>query len=250
MSLTFIGRVGASRTGAVHSATDVAIGTASSNRRVICFIAGGTAGGRPIVSGVIGGVDDDAFGSGSGNGCITGYVSAVVPTGTTADISVTLSNDDFFTVDFLVYTVENDEFDISEAVTATDTSASSTELTFDYTAAAGATTAIVMGSTNGGGKGSIDSPTSPWVIDRSGTFGSVSLAVSLDEETAGAKSVLFDWGGSDIPSSGFALSIPPFPAGGAAAITGTATTGMTETDVIAGGKTIIITLTGDTWIEN
>lgn len=33
-----------------------------------------------------------------------------------------------------------------------------------------------------------------------------------------------------------------------AAITGTATASMTEADVVAGGKTIIITLTGDTWI--
>lgn len=36
--------------------------------------------------------------------------------------------------------------------------------------------------------------------------------------------------------------------GGSAAVTGTATTGITETDVVNGSKTIIITLTGDTWI--
>ena len=33
-----------------------------------------------------------------------------------------------------------------------------------------------------------------------------------------------------------------------AAITGTATANIVEGDVVAGGKTIIITLTGDTWI--
>ena len=33
-----------------------------------------------------------------------------------------------------------------------------------------------------------------------------------------------------------------------AAITGTATASITEADVVAGGKTIIITLTGDTWV--
>src|SRR3989337_4566204 len=33
-----------------------------------------------------------------------------------------------------------------------------------------------------------------------------------------------------------------------AAITGTATANINEGDVVAGGKTIIITLTGDTWI--
>lgn len=37
-------------------------------------------------------------------------------------------------------------------------------------------------------------------------------------------------------------------AGATAAITGTVTSAITETDVVAGGKTIIITLTGDTWV--
>jgi hypothetical protein len=36
--------------------------------------------------------------------------------------------------------------------------------------------------------------------------------------------------------------------GGSAAVTGTATASITEGDVVAGSKTIIITLTGDTWI--
>jgi hypothetical protein len=35
-----------------------------------------------------------------------------------------------------------------------------------------------------------------------------------------------------------------------AAITGTATESIDESDIVAGGKTIIITLTGDTWISN
>jgi hypothetical protein len=34
----------------------------------------------------------------------------------------------------------------------------------------------------------------------------------------------------------------------AAALTGTATASITEADIVAGGKTIIITLTGDTWV--
>lgn len=37
-------------------------------------------------------------------------------------------------------------------------------------------------------------------------------------------------------------------AGGSAAVTGTATASIVEADVVAGGKTIIITLTGDTWV--
>jgi len=39
-------------------------------------------------------------------------------------------------------------------------------------------------------------------------------------------------------------------AAGSAAITGTATESITEADIVTGGKTIIITLTGDTWIAN
>ena len=40
-----------------------------------------------------------------------------------------------------------------------------------------------------------------------------------------------------------------FPSSGvSAAITGTATASITETDIVTGGKTIIITLTGDTWV--
>ena len=41
---------------------------------------------------------------------------------------------------------------------------------------------------------------------------------------------------------------PRGAAGGTAALTGTATASMTENDVVAGGKVITITLTGDTWV--
>ena len=37
-------------------------------------------------------------------------------------------------------------------------------------------------------------------------------------------------------------------AGTSAALTGTITAGVTEADIVTGGKTLIITLTGDTWI--
>ena len=40
------------------------------------------------------------------------------------------------------------------------------------------------------------------------------------------------------------------PSGMSAAITGTATASITEADIVTGGKTIIITLTGTTWITN
>ena len=40
------------------------------------------------------------------------------------------------------------------------------------------------------------------------------------------------------------------PGGGTAALTGTVTASITEADIVAGGKTAIITLTGDTFIVN
>jgi hypothetical protein len=47
---------------------------------------------------------------------------------------------------------------------------------------------------------------------------------------------------SSTPISGFPQS------GASAALTGTATASITEVDIVTGGKTIILTLTGDTWI--
>ena len=44
--------------------------------------------------------------------------------------------------------------------------------------------------------------------------------------------------------SGIAATVPA----AVAAITGTATASITEADIVAGGKTIIITLTNDTWV--
>ena len=43
------------------------------------------------------------------------------------------------------------------------------------------------------------------------------------------------------------ILVPVAGAGATAGITGTATSSITESDVVTGGKTIIITLTGDTW---
>ena len=44
------------------------------------------------------------------------------------------------------------------------------------------------------------------------------------------------------------LRLRTLTAGKSAAVTGTITAAVTEADIVTGGKTIIITLTGDTWI--
>lgn len=53
------------------------------------------------------------------------------------------------------------------------------------------------------------------------------------------------FGGSSFGSRAF--GDPQAAAGTSAALTGTVTTA-TETDIVTGGKTIILTLTGDTWV--
>lgn len=40
------------------------------------------------------------------------------------------------------------------------------------------------------------------------------------------------------------------PSGVSAAVTGTAADGLTEAEIVAGGETIILTLTGDTWVAD
>jgi hypothetical protein len=52
---------------------------------------------------------------------------------------------------------------------------------------------------------------------------------------------------AQIPGDGFVNET--VAAGASAALTGTATATINEADIVAGGKTIILTLTGDTWIS-
>lgn len=48
--------------------------------------------------------------------------------------------------------------------------------------------------------------------------------------------------------SRYRISRDGIDAGASAAITGTATATINESDIVTGGKTVIITLTGDTWV--
>ena len=50
------------------------------------------------------------------------------------------------------------------------------------------------------------------------------------------------------PWDGLALELKYAPATASAALTGTATAGITETDIVAGGKVLTLTLVGDTFI--
>ena len=66
-------------------------------------------------------------------------------------------------------------------------------------------------------------------------------------DQAGAASVTMSWTGVTGGGDWDTVAVSMIAAGGAA-LTGTAMSSITEADVVAGGKTIIITLTGDTWI--
>ena len=62
----------------------------------------------------------------------------------------------------------------------------------------------------------------------------------------GAATVDMTYGGTSNSPRYFGANIN-LAAGGSAALTGTATASIDEADIVAGGKTIILTLTGDTW---
>jgi hypothetical protein len=82
-----------------------------------------------------------------------------------------------------------------------------------------------------------------------GTFGNYGWHISRNG--AGEDSTSKDFAGSAVGEGGNGqrayLSVT-YTAGGTAALTGTATASITETDIRTGGKTIILTLTGDTFV--
>lgn len=55
-------------------------------------------------------------------------------------------------------------------------------------------------------------------------------------------------GGTSATVNGTTQVTGPFSAGASAALTGTAGDGATEAEIVAGGQTLILTLTGDTWV--
>ncbi len=101
--------VAASSTGsstAVFTYANVGIGVAAANRRVIangCLASSGLT----IVSVTIGGIAATVAQDGAGNN-LSFVASAVVPTGTTADIVVTYSGGNFLSAPMHIWTVNND----------------------------------------------------------------------------------------------------------------------------------------------
>lgn len=112
--------------------------------------------------------------------------------------------------------------------------------------------AVNPGAYTGGTTGANDSwaaytiviqPVSAVTHDTSGTMsaGTGALAGTASSATTRASTGALTGGGA-------ALAGAAERTGVSAALTGTITESVTEADIVAGGKTIILTLTGDTWI--
>ena len=59
----------------------------------------------------------------------------------------------------------------------------------------------------------------------------------------------WDTAGNTQRTSHIILSVPDLTASTSVALTGTVTASITEADIVAGGNTIILTLTDDTWVS-
>lgn len=198
---TYIGEATLNFSGSTSTATAANIGTASANRRVVASCQQGTAAGRTLTSATIGGISAriEAQCTDSGSNAGAYIISAVVPTGTTADIVMTFSSTIFAGGTAHVYTV--DDTTISSTVNAgTNTTAGATSLGVSYTSTNGGVTIGTTDWNNGTGKTPVtvtgyttDMADSSWVAFRktesasgsqtattawSGSFGAASAVVS------------------------------------------------------------------------
>lgn len=108
---------------------------------------------------------------------------------------------------------------------------------------AGRTSAVITGIAvdSGASREEVDAVAGGFECAGMGTIaGAASSVVQSWDVTTGDT---IDWGM-------LGDSLQDEPAGPSAAITGTATAAIDEDDVVAGGKTIIITLTDDTWVAS
>lgn len=102
-----------------------------------------------------------------------------------------------------------------------------------------ATSASVAGFTPSAGQTEVVQ----WAGDSLGT------ALSIKTVTAGLDSMGWDTGGNTNRTSHIVVAILADGPAGAIALTGTATDSITEVDIVNGGRTIILTLTGDTFVS-
>ena len=169
-----------------------AIGTASATRRVLILLVGAIAAGRNIVSATIGGitcaihyqVEENT------NGAWSAAISAIVPTGTTAAVTIVMSDTLFSAPIYVVYTI--DDSTIGKAiVTATNLIATNGfALSTSYAAIAKSLTIVGLGWVNGSDK-------SPATLDNytavSPNFGASSVYSRNPEPATLNNTALINW---------------------------------------------------------
>lgn len=77
---------------------------------------------------------------------------------------------------------------------------------------------------------------------------SVASNFSIKDVASGLTNMGWDTGANTQRTSHIILSVPDLAASTSVALTGTVTASITEADIVTGGKTIILTLTDDTWV--
>ncbi len=186
MAWTSIAQVSPSRSGAVHTATSAAIGTADSNRRVVVIMTAPTFRTLSTFS-IAGTTVTPHFNYGVGAG-VFAVSSLVVPTGTTANIVATMNDTDFFGARFYIYTIDDTTIDATTVQTGIDSDSSGLQATVPYTGIAGGFTLTGITWGNGGGKDDI--LVSRGTLDTDSGAGS---CASLNGDSSGAQSFVWDW---------------------------------------------------------
>jgi hypothetical protein len=162
-------------------------------------MVGTMAAGRNVSSATIGGVSATIHASTTGNDQIRAAFSAIVPTGTTADIVINMSDSVFNDVRLAVYSVDDNDLEDGSSPNVGGTLGSSSDsVTVNYTAFAGGST-LLYGSWNNGNSAKTPVTTSPTFGEDypNDSFNGAHRFFYLDgEPSSGATSVTVSWSGN------------------------------------------------------
>lgn len=223
------------------------IGTASADRIIVIGFVSETSAGTPVSATIDYGSGDTAMTAGT----LANFVNMssrlfwlAVPTGTTAVFKVTVSAAFAANVSgIIVYAVTG---------AASTPASSGIDTSTDMDATNPLTTGSVTIPTDGGFIGVAAGATSTGAKTWANATEDVDEANSGFRRTSASRTtagtVTITCTGSNNEDGALAWIIFDPDSSASAAITGTATASITEADVVAGAKTIIITLTGDTWL--
>lgn len=215
--LVYLGSTQPSRSSPVFTASGFSIGTAYSTRRIVVVMSGTMAAGRNVSSATIGGVSATIHMSATGNNFIRAAFSAIVTSGTTADIVITMSDSVFNDVRIAVYSVDDNDLTDGDNPNIGGTLGSSdTSVTVNYTAFENGPV-LLFGGWENGSSAKTPVTTSPTFVEDypNDSFNGAHRFFQLDENTAdGATSVTVSWSGSYTSNFGvltWAVGAPPPP---------------------------------------